>query len=98
MNKFQTIIDTVFLGGTVAKLKVALKAATLKMLQAQEAQTQLEDALLANHEIRLALEAENKELNRELTDERLAKEAFFRDADLSELDDTIDFDNPEYNQ
>lgn len=85
----------------MAKLKVALKDATLKMLQAQEAQTQLEDALLANHEIRLSLQKETEEIinqlhdeveyfKSELEDERLAKEAFFRDS-------TIDFDNPENN-
>lgn len=66
MNKFQTIIDTVFLGGTVAKMKVALKDATLKMLQAQEKQSQLEEALLANHDMRLELESRVAYLSKEL--------------------------------
>lgn len=66
MNKFQIIIDTIFLGGTVGKLKVALKDATLKMLRAQEEQSQLEEALLANHDMRLELESRVTDLSREL--------------------------------
>lgn len=66
MNKLQTIIDTIFLGGTVAKMKVALKDATLKMLQAQEKQSQLEEALLANHDMRLELESRVTDLSKEL--------------------------------
>lgn len=66
MNKLQTIIDTVFLGGTVAKLKAALKDATLKMLQAQEDKSQMEDALLSSHDMRLDLESRIVDLNREL--------------------------------
>lgn len=65
MNKFQQLIDVLFLGGRVAKQKEAIKSLSLTLANTQEEASQIGYALLAADEKVSLLELEIAKLKGE---------------------------------